>query len=80
MRISRVLAVIAVSLCLGAAGTALTSCAADPGPTVVLKTADTGAGTVVVDADGRAVYLYDADEKGTDTRLAPGRARRPGPR
>lgn len=68
MRFSRGLAVLAVPVALVLSTVALAGCAADTGPTVVLTSAHSTAGTVVTDASGRAVYLYTKDQQhGTTT-------------
>lgn len=54
-----VLALIALT-----AAATLSGCAADTGPKTVLSTAQTSAGEIVTDADGRAVYLYTEDGQG----------------
>jgi predicted lipoprotein with Yx(FWY)xxD motif len=49
----------------GAAGDS--SAAASPAADAVLATADSDLGTVVVDADGRTVYVFDKDTAGSGT-------------
>ncbi|QAY60949.1 hypothetical protein ET475_13760 [Microbacterium protaetiae] len=58
------IATLAAVVVLLATGTALSGCSADAGPATVLATAQTSAGEIVTDADGRAVYLYSDDEQG----------------
>ncbi|WP_308493557.1 COG4315 family predicted lipoprotein [Microbacterium terrisoli] len=63
MRLTRALTALAVSATLALTAAALAGCGPDTGPRVVLKTAHSSAGTVVVDAAGRAVYLYSGDQQ-----------------
>jgi predicted lipoprotein with Yx(FWY)xxD motif len=64
MRVTRVFSALALAALLGAAAGTVVGCAPDNGPAVVLKAATTSAGDVVVDAAGRAVYLYTRDAPG----------------
>jgi predicted lipoprotein with Yx(FWY)xxD motif len=63
----RAVAALSLAATLGLATAALAGCTAQRGPELVLKTAHTGAGDVVVDATGRAVYLYAKDSPGART-------------
>ena len=64
MRVTRVFSALALAALVCAAAGTVVGCAPDDGPAVVLKAVTTSAGDVVVDAAGRAVYLYTEDAPG----------------